>query len=68
MDDQQLVAMAVFRLYESARRIQVLGRHTESPALKLWFASLAKRLEGQADRAAAITAAAEDDPVAFPDS
>lgn len=62
MNDRELVSMAVFRLYESAKRLQVLIEHTESPALKLWLASLARRLGEQADRAALISAAAKDDP------
>lgn len=61
MNDRELVSLAVSRLHESARRLEALVEHTRSPALKVWLASLARRLGEHADRATIISAVAEDD-------
>jgi hypothetical protein len=63
MNDRELVSLAVLRLHESARRLEALVEHTRSPGLKLWLASLARRLGEHADRATIINAVAEDDAV-----
>jgi hypothetical protein len=61
MNDRELVSLAVLRLHESARRLEALVEHTRSPGLKVWLASLARRLGEHADRAALINAISMDD-------
>jgi hypothetical protein len=62
MDDRELTSMAVFRLRETAKRLEILVARAQSPALRVWLKSLATQFGDQAQRASLIvdSAALED--------
>ena len=61
MDDRELVSMVVFRLRETARRVQTLQKHSQSQALAAWLASLGRQLGKQADQTIRAGADEESD-------
>jgi hypothetical protein len=52
--------MAVFRLRETSKRLDVLAKATGSAALGTWLRSMSRQLDAQAMRASSIVEGADD--------
>jgi hypothetical protein len=60
MRDYELIAIAAFKLSETAKRVRALAKSAASPALRWELQAVAKRLEEQERSVRTLVAAASE--------